>query len=210
MIDVTGIKDNHVMDGCIGLRTTTAVSPIRHSSVEAARLIQAERRCAGYVQAAVVRQQLQAGRAVSVARRQLRNRVVTMNISPTYATHSVEIIRRQPEAGDVVPALRLKEISRLPFFIQPTMECHVCGVPVPVPHGNLKNCAQQLAQEWGDDTMYIAVTLDHVWNTPQPPGTARTLVEKRLVNTKILDGAPIRPISELNDESAQYYNAESH
>ncbi len=64
----------------------------------------------------------------------------------------------------------------------PLMECHVCGVPVP--HGNLKNYAQQLAQEWGDDTMYIAVTLDHVWNTPQPPGTARTLVEKRLANAK--------------------------
>jgi len=95
MIDVTGIKDNPVIDGCIELRTTTTVRPIRHSSVEAARLIQTERRCAEYVQAAVVRQQLQAGRAVSVARRQLRNRVVTMNISPTYATHSVEIIRKQ-------------------------------------------------------------------------------------------------------------------
>jgi hypothetical protein len=127
-----------------------------------------------------------------------------MQGAPTDATHIVAITKATPDVNKLT-VFRLKDIlnantAKIPFFIQPTMECHVCGVSVPVPDGNLLNHARRLAQEWESDDLDVTITFDHVWNTPQPPGTAQSLVEKRIAEGRTSKvEQPTTRLSDLNN-----------
>jgi hypothetical protein len=112
-----------------------------------------------------------------------------MNGNMTDATHTIQVVLKQ--AGDL-GATRLQDLMDAPLATQPTMICAVCGTVVLVPDGNLRNHIVRRADELGGNDAIVAFEFIHEWNTVQPRGTGKRLIEERL-------GQSLTHIDNLND-----------
>lgn len=76
--------------------------------------------------------------------------------APTYPRTTIELVRVY---ADFPGAFRLRDAGQLENGLGQTPHWHDVedNTFTPIPHGSIEQYARHLAQEWGDDAIYVAI-----------------------------------------------------